>query len=140
MKTLLHFVTLLILMMHVIGINGQTAEFYQKKIDHFKTQRIVGTVFIVSSVPAFALSVYYFAKADKDYESDDPWGGFWTGSTEFFLGCLFVGTGAGLLAGGIVMTTIGNKKIRFYQEKLDGLSINPYCTPRQAGLTLTYRF
>jgi len=121
-------------------IHGQTAEFYQKKIDHFKTQRIIGTVFIVSSVPTAAVGVYYLAKADKDDQSDDPWGGFWTGANDFFLGCIFVGAGAGLLAGGIVMTTIGNKKIRLYQEKLDGLSINPYFTPRQAGLTLTYRF
>jgi hypothetical protein len=121
-------------------MQGQTAEFYQKKIDHFKTQRIVGTVFIVSSVPATAVGIYYIVKADRDYESDDPWGGFWTGSYDLVLGCLFVGVGAGLLAGGIVMTTIGSKKLRYYQEKLDGLSINPYITPRQAGLTLTYRF
>jgi hypothetical protein len=140
MKDFRYIVTMSLLMIHVIGINGQTAEFYQKKIDHFKTQRIVGTVFIVSFVPTTAVGIYYFVKADRAYASDDPWGGFWTGSDYFIPGCLFVGAGAGLLAGGIVMTTIGNKKIRFYQEKLDGLSIHPYITPRQAGLTLTYRF
>jgi len=38
------------------------------------------------------------------------------------------------------MSAISNKKIKQYQEKLDGLKVSLYCTPKQAGLTLTYRF
>jgi hypothetical protein len=140
MKYLKYLVTISLLMICATKISGQTAEFYQNRIDHFKTQRVIGTVLIFSSVPMDILGVYYFVQSEKDYNSDDPWGGFFQGSEEFFLGCLFVVVGIGMLAGGIVMTTIGNKKIRQYQEKLNGMHVSLYCTPKHAGLTLTYRF
>jgi len=59
---------------------------------------------------------------------------------ELIAGCVLVVVGTGLLAGGTVMHVIGNSKIKQYQEKLEGLKVGLYCTPKQAGLTFTYRF
>jgi hypothetical protein len=38
------------------------------------------------------------------------------------------------------MIIIGNKKMKEYQSKLDGLKVGAYYTPNHAGLTFTYRF
>jgi hypothetical protein len=59
---------------------------------------------------------------------------------EFLLGNIFVYLGAAEIIGGTVMLIIGNKKMKQYSEKLNGLKLGMYCKPNQAGLTLTYKF
>ncbi len=140
MKTIHAFITILALMVGCHGLNGQTEEFYQKKINHYRTERTAGMIMMISAAPAGMLGTYWIVRGDRHLSSEDVWGGFWQGSFEIVAGCIFVGIGIGLLAGGTVMNLIGNRKVNQYQEKLDGLKVGLYCTPKQAGLTLTYRF
>lgn len=52
------------------------------------------------------------------------------------LGILSIGVGVGLLAGGITMSSIGSRKIKYYQGKTGTLSFGI----KDEGLTLTFKF
>jgi len=140
MKTIHAYIPILTFWICCTGLTGQTAEFYQKKLDHFKTQRTAGMVMMISAAPVGMLGTYWIVRGDRHLNADDNWGGFWQGSFEIIAGCICAVVSAGLLAGGTVMNVIGNRKVNQYQEKLDGLKVSLYCTPTQAGFTLTYRF
>jgi hypothetical protein len=124
--------------------NAQTAEFYQQKIDHYKTQQILGVALMATSLPMGSLGIYLIVRADRllndPDENADVWGNFFNGSFDLIAGIVCTAVGVGLLAGGTVMTAIAGNKIEKYQGMLDGLNVSIICTPEQKGLTLTYRF
>jgi hypothetical protein len=73
--------------------------------------------------------------SDYDYYDEDL-----GDDLQFLGGCISIGLGVGLLAGGIVMGSIGTHKMKSYKAKLDNLSFAPIVTPRVQGFTLVYRF
>jgi hypothetical protein len=54
----------------------------------------------------------------------------------YIVACL---TGVSLI-GGTVMTIIGNKKMKEFKLKQDGLKVGLYCAPNHAGFTVSCRF
>jgi hypothetical protein len=55
-------------------------------------------------------------------------------------GCIFLGVGIGLLAGGLTLGNIGTHKAKLYKRKIDNLSVGMICTPNRQGISLVYRF
>src|SRR5512133_1966844 len=53
-------------------------------------------------------------------------------------GYVCLGLGVGMLTGGIIMGSIGTRKVNFYRGKLDNLSITPVITPNVQGFSLVY--
>lgn len=71
---------------------------------------------------------YYYGDYDEDYGSGDD--------VQAAFGILSIGIGVGLLAGGITMSSIGSRKIRYYQGKTGTLSFGI----ENEGLTLSFKF
>ena len=69
---------------------------------------------------------YYYGNDPYD-ESDD---------VKAISGIICIGLGVGLLAGGITMGSIGSRKVKQYQQKLDNLSLGMIITPNRQGLTI----
>jgi hypothetical protein len=93
---------------------------------------ITGTI-LVATLPGG----YWYDYDDTYYSSDNSEPG---DDVKAFAGILSIGLGVGLLAGGITLGSIGTHKVRQYQSKLNGLSLNPIITPDVQGLSLVYRF
>ena len=128
------------LMIASIAADAQTsAEFYQKKINKSHSIRNMGIVTAVAGIPAVTIGAYLVHEGDKEIEKND-FGPFFIGMDKLYKGTVLVYLGGAAITGGAVMIIIGNKKKKQYQEKLDGLKVGIYCTPDQAGLTLTFRF
>ncbi len=127
------------LMLVSILVNAQEADMYQTKIDNFKTMKTVGIVLIGASVPLGAIGAYMMVDANRKIDEEN-WGGFFSGTPELFWGFLVACLAGISLAGGTVMTIIGDKKMREYKSKQDGLKVEFYCAPQHAGFTLSYRF
>ncbi|MFO7368655.1 MAG: hypothetical protein R6X09_00105 [Bacteroidales bacterium] len=70
---------------------------------------------------------YYYNEDEESSSSDDLKAAF---------GILSIGIGVGLLAGGITMSSIGSRKIKYYQGKANTLSFGI----KSQGFTLTYKF
>jgi hypothetical protein len=94
---------------------------------------IVAGTMMVATLP----DDYWYVEEQSYYqgysndESDDM---------KAFAGILSIGLGVGLVAGGITLASIGTHKVRQYQSKLNGLSLNPIISPDVQGLSLVYRF
>ncbi len=56
------------------------------------------------------------------------------------VGILSIVVGVPMAVTGTVLGSIGSRKMKQYQQKLDGLSFNLLYTPRQREVVLTYRF
>lgn len=70
---------------------------------------------------------YYYYEGEESNSSDDIQAAF---------GILSIGVGVGLLAGGITMSSIGSRKIKYYQGKAGTLSFGM----TSQGFALTFKF
>jgi hypothetical protein len=114
---------------------------YQRKVQTYKRMENAGWTMtgvgggcgllggiLIATLPDGYWNYDYYDDYDPDYDVQAAAG--------FTLICL----GVGLMAGGITMGSIGSRKVKSYQRKLDNLSIGLMSTPKAQGLTLTYRF
>jgi hypothetical protein len=74
--------------------------------------------------------------SDDDYPIDDDEEFTNYSDLKAAFGILSIGIGVGLLAGGITMSSIGSRKIKYYQGKTGTLSYGI----KGQGLTLTFKF
>jgi len=124
---------------------AQTEEFYQSKIQKFKSLNNAGVGLIIGSVPVSILGIVLMTNADKrfDSEEDDLEGGigdFFDYSGQTIIGFILVDLACTALIGGTTMVIIGGIKMKKYRAELEHLKLGTYITPKHAGFTLTYRF
>lgn len=110
---------------------------YVQKYEKFKRMRntgipmmIVGGVMSVVGISQMA-SAEYTTDMYGNKTSDDP--AAVRGAMLFLIGAPVCGTGT-------VLTIIGSSRMKKYNQKLEGLSLNLKTAPMQAGLALTYKF
>lgn len=121
-------------------------QLYERKVETFTKVRnggivmtgigaglvMTGTV-LIATLP----SGYWAANDDDDYYYDDDYDDFSSDDDlQAAFGILSIGVGVGLLAGGITMSSIGSRKIKYYQGKTGTLSYGI----KGQGLTLTFKF
>jgi len=127
-----------VLMISKIAVQAQTAEQYQKKIDHFESMKNTGTIVALIGIPVSIVGIITYRSGIKNSESssDAQLNSF----IQIPVGvALMVIGGAGIISG-LVLTVMGNSKMYEYQKKLENLQLGTYYTPQHAGFTLTYRF
>jgi len=141
-------ILLIFTLIFIVPVSAQVdnQHLYERKVESFTRLRnagwtmtgfgggllITGTI-LVASLPGD----YWYDEYDTYYSGDEYEPG---DDVRAFAGVISIGLGVGLLAGGITMGSIGSRKVRQYQSKLDNLSIGMICTPKVQGLTLVYRF
>jgi hypothetical protein len=55
-------------------------------------------------------------------------------------GLVLAAVGIEMFIGGVILGSVGARKHRIYKRRLDDLSMNIICTPKQQGIMLTLRF
>lgn len=117
-------------------------QLYERKVETFTKVRnggyamtgigaglaTTGAVLLVSLPGDYWLNDEYDYGAEDEMNSVDDY--------KAFFGILSIGVGVGLLAGGITMSSIGSRKIKYYQGKAGTLSYGI----KGGGLTLTFKF
>ena len=51
-----------------------------------------------------------------------------------------MGFGVDLIIGGVILKSVGNRKVKQYQEKLNNLSAGIRINPEVKGFAMVYRF
>jgi len=125
----------------------ENQQLYQRKVQSFSRLRNAGWTMtgfgaglaVTGTILVASLPGGYWGYDDLTYYyGDDPYNE--GDDIQAFTGIICIGLGVGLLAGGITMGSIGSRKVKQYQKKLDNLSLGMIITPNRQGLTLTYRF
>ncbi len=137
---------LLVLLCSFQLMYGQAdSTFYSNKINklnHLKTGGLVltgvgtGLAIAGAAILIDLPSGYWSGDYTYDYTEKDEWDYLF----QAVGGVVCTVLGVGMMAGGLTMTGIASKKIRFYQEQKTKLSLGIIVTPNRQGFTLTYRF
>jgi hypothetical protein len=99
----------------------------------------IGSGFAIGGAVALATVPKDFWYDDNDYY-DNVDGDHYAEGIQAVAGIISLGIGVGMLTGGIIMGSIGTRKMKSYKAKLDNLSFTPVVTPRVQGFSLVYRF
>lgn len=139
-------IALLLVLAAVIAsssVFGQTDQYslYKRKIETYSKTKNAGTVLIIAGVITTAIGtatlVSYLKDLDDDdgyYDDDDMY------TSEYYIGVYGTGIGLDMIIGGVVLNTIGSRKVRQYQSKLNNLSAGIRWSPDAKGFSLTYKF
>ncbi len=140
--------TVLIVLMIAIGYStfGQS-DFYQKKIKYFTQLRTGGYVMMgvgaglvtAGAVTLIGLPPEFWNDADEYDEDEDILSDLGDDIMLDAIICV-MGVGVGLIAGGITMSSISNRKLKLYQGKASDVSLNFNVLPDNQGIRLVYRF
>jgi hypothetical protein len=137
MKPILVFVMVIFSYSAFAQYQSNEKTLYLQKYNKFKGMKGGG---IALTVIGAVVTVVGFSNIGPTTTTNSNNGsGFYT-STEYNSGVLIASLGITAMGGGITLWAIGNKKMKFYKRKLDGLSLNLKMTPMQQGLSLNYRF
>jgi hypothetical protein len=139
MKALVKLLTLCPVALVALTINAQDTELFQQKIDHYRNHKDIGVVMAVVSIPVTVYAVSVF-KDGVNFSYEDHPDNQWQGADLVLAGIVIGVVGIGMLAGGVILYSNGNRKMKQYQTKLNELKAGTYYTPNQFGITLTYRF
>jgi hypothetical protein len=129
----------------IYGKNLQQAKMYQLKVDHYKSMKKTGGILTFSGAPCIIGGVVLLLVGvhNKNVYTDDMYADFrsWDkGDRQVIVGSVIGGVGVAAIVSGFILHGVGNRKLKEYQLKRDGLKIHPYATLKSKGLTLTYRF
>jgi hypothetical protein len=127
----------------IYGKNLAIAKLYQSKIDHYTSKKKTGGILAFSGVPFIITGVALIIVGDGNASSDNfdnDFDTFGKGVNQIIAGLFINAAGVAAFVSGLVLHGVGNRKIKEYQVKRDGLKINPYATLKSTGLTLTYQF
>ncbi len=119
------------------------AALYGRKVESYRKMRNTGLGLGIGGGILTTVGIVILASAD--WEEQPPANGSGTTYTTTDAGSavggfLLLCTGIPMLGTGAVLGGIGNYKMKQYQRKADGMTLNFQCNPRQRGVALTYRF
>jgi hypothetical protein len=136
MKCILLFLVLFI----TLNLSAQTDEqqLYKHKIEQYtKTKNAGNTLFaagtLVTSV-SLATLIVKLNDMNTTYEERD------NSADVITLAAYGIGLGVDMIIGGIILQTVGNRKVKQYQKKYDLLSAGISVSPHSTGFSLVYRF
>jgi hypothetical protein len=106
------------------------SEKYRRMKNTGAVMMAVGGVMSVVGIVKMSNAEYY-TDIYGNQTSDDP---------QATTGALLFLIGAPVCGGGVVLTIIGSKSMKKYNQKLEGLSLNLKLAPNQSGMALTFKF
>lgn len=135
--------TVLIVLMIVVGSPafGQS-DIYQKKIEILTRMRAGGYVMLGAGSGLVTAGLVTLISLPNGYWDDDFEDDSYYDDREIMsaaITCL-LGVGVGLIAGGITMSSVSNRKLKLYKGKASDVSLNFNVAPDNQGMRLVYRF
>lgn len=121
-------------------INADSA-LYQSKVESYtKMKRTGGTLAIIGGGLTL-VSILMVSNANWE-ESHDMYGNtnYTTSDGGGVFGILGLFVGVPMAVTGIVLSSIGSKKVKYYSEKLKNVKMGMYHNGQQTGVTLVIRF
>jgi TRAP-type uncharacterized transport system fused permease subunit len=142
-------IVLIVLMISVVYQTFGQSDFYEKKVKNFTRMRSAGYTMLgvgagLATAGAIALATlphdYWDDDDEYDVDDDDDFFDAFEDGIQFTAGVCLLGVGVGLVAGGVTMSSIANRKIKIYQGKASDVSLNFNVAPNNQGIRLVYRF
>lgn len=141
MKTILS----LFLLLNISGstfaqIKDSKTNLYQSKIESYTKMKKTGGTLGVVGGGLTVLGVALVASADWETTTDDY--GYETSTTDGagVIGILSLSVGVPMAITGIILNSIGNRKILEYSKKLENVDVGYFKQGQQKGLSLAIRF
>jgi hypothetical protein len=135
-------VSSILLLCSTLIINGQDAVQYKVKLEKYKAMEHTGNVLLISGSSAIVIGLVAYLIGNVSVTEKNG-SGYTTGSRSdglIYGGGALMGAGFICLIPGVIDKSVGHKKTREYQIRLDNLKANLYSTPKSTGLRITYRF
>jgi len=139
MKTLI--VTLLFAVISTCLVKGQTDErqLYKRKIATYSKTKNTGSILLFSGLISSVVGIALVASAVNGDEKD-AFGEPVVDETQIQIGTYAMGFGVDMIIGGVILKSVGNRKVKQYQQKLNNLSAGIRINPEAKGFALVYRF
>jgi hypothetical protein len=114
---------------------------YLRKVEAYRKMKNGGTVLGVAGAALTITGIVLVSKADWHQQSYvGSYGSNYNTDGKGVAGIFSIALGVPMTVGGIVLGSIGSRKMKQYQEKLSNVRFNLLYTPQQRGMTLAYRF
>lgn len=129
MKTLKGLIALCILITSFTSVYGQDdAALYKRKIDKYRSWERSGSITTLSGTAVAVIGTTLRLVLN---ESEDEL---------ITVSYVVIGAGLATIIPGLIFRSIGKRKTKEYQTKLENLNTSFYKAPNHSGLSLTYTF
>jgi hypothetical protein len=134
---------ILLILLGCMGLHAFCqSDIYQKKIEILTRMRAGGYVMLGAGSGLVTAGLVTLISLPNGYWDDDFEDGSYYDGKDIMsaaITCL-LGVGVGLVAGGITMSSVSNRKLKLYQGKASDVSLNFNVLPDNQGIRLVYRF
>lgn len=113
---------------------------YERKVASYTKMKRVGTSLGLAGGVLTVSGIALVSSANWETHTYNGNTSTTTTDSEGITGLLMLVVGVPLAVTGIVLGTIGARKTKSYQERLNKLSFNLDCSPNKTGVAFTYRF
>lgn len=130
----------LLLCIHAWGREMElTCDYCDARIQKFQKMKTGGILLLVGGALAIVGGIAMVAGADGEthYQSNN---GEETGDIGGAFGAMFIVAGIPMTVAGGVLTGIGSKKIRFYEDEKSGMNCSLFMNPAKRQIGLAYQF
>ena len=114
---------------------------YQSKVQSYTKMKRTGSTLAIVGAGVSVVSTILVASADWE-ETED-----YNGQTQYnttdgsgALGIVGLVIGVPMAVTGIILNSVGNRKLKYYQEKLDNVKLTSFHQGQQNGITLAISF
>ncbi|MCF8374360.1 MAG: hypothetical protein K9H64_22245 [Bacteroidales bacterium] len=135
------FLLLIISITSYAQLKEQENELYQRKVQSFTKMKKTGGILAGIGGGLTMLSIVAISNAEWE-KTVDIYGNTNYNTTDGsgVLGIVGLVVGIPMGVTGIVLNTIGKKKVKYYSEKMKNIDVGMYQWGQQKGLTLTIKF
>jgi hypothetical protein len=114
--------------------------FYQHKVERYTSLKRTGTSLGLAGGALTVMGIALVSNA-KWVTTTDDWGNETTTTdSSGAFGILSIGVGVPMAVSGIILHSIGSRKAKYYQSKLENVSLGVISTPQQKGISLAIKF
>lgn len=145
MKTAILILAIIILQLDfIIAQDEILKDKYQSKIEGYTKMKNTGSTLTILGAATTIAGTILFVNGINKMSSDeyDPYGSDpnTEGDAEFVLGFILIDVGLPCFITGIVLNSVGARKSKEYNQKLNNLSLGFKYRSENKGVTLVYRF
>jgi len=124
---------------NLYGAKAPQYELYYDKVQSYTSMKNGGSALIVIGIVTSTAGGFLIANGSNylnvdDLEFDAK------AYSNYVAGCVLLPVGITSLTVGVILASVGNRKLNYYLRKIDGLNVYSNISTKQIGLTLTYNF
>ncbi|WP_430816808.1 hypothetical protein [Carboxylicivirga sp. RSCT41] len=113
---------------------------YERKVQQYTKMKKTGATLGIIGGGLTAIGIALVASADWEEEVDEYGYTTTTTDTSGTIGILSLSAGIPMAVTGIVLSSVGNRKLKEYSEKLENVNVGYFKSGQQKGITLAITF